>query len=79
MARFFFHVHGGDGPPIEDPEGGELPDLDAARAEALAAARGIVAEDLLAGRPVRERRFEIEDAAGRVLATVAFRDALAAP
>jgi hypothetical protein len=38
MPRFFLHIQDGDR-RIEDPDGSELPDLEAARAEAVSAAR----------------------------------------
>lgn len=75
MQTFYFHVRDGDA-LIEDPDGSDLPDLEAARAEALLAAREAVAEALRAGRAVDGRRFEIADDAGRVLASVGFRDVL---
>ena len=75
MPRFFLHIRDADG-LFEDPEGSDLPDLDAARSEAEAAAREIAAEALRAGKPADGRRFEIADGAGRVLAIVRFRDVL---
>ena len=75
MPRFFFHVRDGDS-LTEDPDGSELPDLAAALAEALAAARELAAERIKAGKGPDGRRFEIGDAAGRTLATVPFRAAL---
>lgn len=75
MPNFHFHVRDGDR-LIEDPDGSELPGLEAARAEALAAAREAFAEMIRTGRAVSGRRFEIADDAGRVLATVAIKDVL---
>ncbi|GAA0571087.1 hypothetical protein GCM10009416_07110 [Craurococcus roseus] len=75
MPTFYFHVRDGDR-LIEDPEGVDLPDLDAARAEAATAARQIRADALKTDRAVAGRRFEITDQAGRVLATVAIKDVL---
>jgi uncharacterized protein DUF6894 len=71
MPRFFLHLRDG-GQLLEDPEGSELPGLDAARADALAAAREIAAERLKAGAPPIAGEFEIRDGAGRLLATVPF-------
>ena len=42
MARFYFHVRTGDD-LTEDPDGVELPDLAAAREEALRSAKDILA------------------------------------
>ncbi len=69
MPRFFLHVRDGD-QFTEDPEGSDLPDLKAARAEAALAACEIAAERLEAGKPPRAGEFEIRDAVGRLLATV---------
>ena len=78
MPRFFFRVRDGDG-LSEDPEGSELPNLDAARAEALAAARQLVADRLRRGDLSGGQAFEICDDAGRLLATVSFGDAAKLP
>ena len=73
MSVFYFHVRDG-GFVAEDPNGAELPDLATARDKAATAIRQAVAEPASAGRDLGRRRFEIADEAGRVLATVAFRD-----
>jgi hypothetical protein len=70
---FYFHVRDGDR-TVEDPDGAELPDLDAARAKAATAIREAVSRPASAGRDLGRRRFEITDERGRLLATVAFRD-----
>ena len=75
MPTFFFHVRDGGGLTL-DPDGADLPDLDAARAEALAAAREIRARAARSGQALADRRFEIADGGGRVLATVAIKDVL---
>lgn len=61
---------------MTDPDGSELPDLDAARAEAIGAARHLWAEAILAGRDLPDWSFEIADGQGRLLATVSFGEAL---
>ena len=73
MPIFYFHVRDGDR-MVEHPDGAELPDLAAARARAAAAIREAVSRPPSAGRDLGRRRFEIADARGRLLATVAFRD-----
>ena len=75
MPNFFSHVRDGDR-LIEDPEGADLPDLDAARAEAATAARQLRGDALLRGGAMAGRAFEVADEAGRVLATVAIKDVL---
>ena len=76
MPVFHFHVRDG-GRLIEDPEGADLLDLDAARAEALAAARELRVQAAERGQALADRRFEIADEGGRVQATVAIKDVLA--
>ena len=75
MPSYYFHIRDGDR-LIEDPDGSELPNLEAARAEAFAAAREAIAEQIRMGKSVGGRSFEIADEAGRVLATVTSRDVL---
>jgi len=48
MARYHFHVLEGHS-VIEDPDGSDLPDLQAAHAEAVSAIREILAEALRLG------------------------------
>ncbi len=74
MPTFHFHIRDGN-QLFEDPDGSELPNLEAARAEALAA-REAFAEMIKTGKAVGGRHFEIADDAGRVLATVTPRDIL---
>ena len=73
MSIFYFHLRDGDR-MVEDPDGAELPDLDAARAKAATAIREAVSRPASAGPSMGRPRFEITDERGRLLATVAFRD-----
>ena len=67
MPRFFFNIR--DGYDLdEDDEGIELPDLDAARAEALATVEELRDQLMDAGNI----ELEIADEAGRRLLTVPF-------
>ena len=75
VARFYFH-HRTSAGLIRDPDGSDLPNLDAARAEAEVAARHLWAEAILAGRDLEVERFEITDETGRPLLTLPFREAL---
>lgn len=75
MPLFYLHIRDGEA-LIADPDGSDLPDLDAARAEALAGAREILAGKLKLGEVLDGQRIEIADAAGEVLATVPFKDAI---
>ena len=61
---------------ILDPDGSDLPDLEAARAEALAGARDILAEKLRTGKVLDGQRIEIVDEANAVRAIVPLKDAM---
>ena len=56
-----------------DTEGQELPDLDAARREAINANREMLGERLLHGGSLDHRQIEIADESGTVLAVVECR------
>lgn len=75
MPRFYLHIRDDDR-WIEDCEGSDLPTLDAARKEALAGARGILAEQVRAGEALSRQSIEIADDAGLVQAVVPMRSAL---
>lgn len=72
MPRYFFNVDELD----TDPEGSELHDLKAARAEAVLAARELLTECIFAGRDVVPLKILITDEAGQVLDTIHIRDVL---
>jgi hypothetical protein len=69
MGRFYFRLRE-DGELIPDEEGIDLPDLSAARREAIAAARELLAEAIKDGKPNVPEAFVIADEAGRELDTV---------
>ena len=75
MPRYFLNIRAGD-ELIEDPDGSDLPDLAAARGEALAGARALLAEKVKTGLLVDGQRFEITDELGAVLDVVPLKDAL---
>ena len=72
MPRFYFHLH--NDADVPDVGGEELPDLEAARAHAVAMARFEIAEAAKLGRIVLSHHIDVEDENGAVLATVHFRD-----
>lgn len=74
MARYFFHIRDGD-TLIEDTEGIDVPDLEAAREEAVEAAREIVAERALEGKASEGQVFEIWSH-GQMVAAVPFQDGI---
>jgi hypothetical protein len=75
MPRFFIHSRDRVG-LFEDREGSEWPDFDAARSEALASARELLAEQLKTNQTDGIEQLEICDASGHMLATVPLRDVL---
>ena len=75
MPKFYFNVRTNDCFD-EDTLGSELPSLDAARDEAIQAAREMVAEKVLAGALIDGQRFEIVGEDGALLLEVPFRSAL---
>ena len=76
MTRYFFHVRGADDLVSCDREGQELPDLEAARAEAVSSNREMLGERLLHGGRLGPRQIEIADESGNVLATISAEDVL---
>lgn len=72
MARYYFHIREGD-QTIEDHEGLDLPDIAAVQEEVIQAAREIVAELIVQGQPIDEKRFEVVDENGDIVAVFPFR------
>lgn len=75
MPRFFLNTRDGDF-LMKDPEGTDFDGLDAARAEALAAARDFLGDSIKNDQVQDAREYEITDEAGQIMATVPFMDAL---
>jgi len=75
MPRYFFHIRSSDG-IIEDPDGSDLPDLDAARREAELSARDLLADLLRQGVALDGQAFEITDEMGQILERLPFRNVL---
>jgi len=71
MGRFYFHIRWGER-VIADQEGTDLADVTAARSEALASARQILAETIRSGHEDVPEAFIIADSEGRELETVPF-------
>jgi hypothetical protein len=78
MPRYYFHIRTADA-FIRDPDGSDLPDLDAARVEAGHSARHLLAELLRDGEVVDGQVFEISDEAGAVLERVPLRSVIRLP
>jgi len=73
MPRYYFHVYDDD--TALDDEGLDLPDLEAARREALAGARSLAAEQVIMGKLTLHHRIEVEDEARRPVLTLPFGSA----
>ena len=65
MPKFYFHVRNGN-ELIEDPEGMDLPNVVAARVEAIEAARDIMADKVRFGSDLTRQAFEIWDETGLI-------------
>lgn len=73
MPRFFLHLR--NDIDVPDDEGIEVPDLEAARAEAIVNARFSLAQVAMDEAKINfSHRIDIEDEHGRTLDTVWFRD-----
>jgi hypothetical protein len=72
MPMYYFHIRDGDKFEV-DPDGTELPDIDAARAEALKVAQELMTEVPDLGR---EAVIEIADGYGQTVLTVPFSDTI---
>lgn len=75
MPHYFFHVRE-SGELSRDGEGQDLPDLAAARREAVNASRELISERLLHGGAINDREIEIADVQGNVLAVVKSSDVI---
>jgi hypothetical protein len=76
MPLFYFHLRDG-AKVIRDPEGVCLPDIAAARAEAVQSARELMSQSIeTSARVGLERQFEIANDAGETLAIVSFQEAV---
>jgi hypothetical protein len=75
MPHFYLHIRNGGGYD-EDPEGQELPDLDAARLAAIDGVRSVLSEELRQGQVDLNGAIEIADDDGNILLIVPFRDAV---
>jgi hypothetical protein len=73
MPRFYFHVF--NHVVAMDEEGTELPDLEAAREQALEGARELVCESIHKGELNLDHRIEVTGEAGEKLLTISYRDA----
>jgi len=75
MPRYFFNIHNSIG-FVEDEEGRDFTDLEAAREAALKGAREIIAEDAANGAVDLRGRLDVIDSAGAVVLTIPFSEAV---
>lgn len=73
MPRYYFHVREG-AELARDTEGQELPNVEAARQEALNANREIIGERLLHGGSLNHRQIEIADETGHIVDVIPAKD-----
>ncbi|MBF7013802.1 hypothetical protein QUC32_03010 [Novosphingobium resinovorum] len=76
MPRFYFHLRDHTDSVI-DPEGQELPDLQAAERVALEAARDTLSQEMKGGFLDLRYRIEVEDEAGTVIYSLQLKDSFA--
>jgi hypothetical protein len=75
MTLYYFNIREPN-ELIVDPEGQELPGIEAAREEALGAVRELMAERILAGIPLDGTTMEITNRTGEIVDRVPFVDAV---
>jgi hypothetical protein len=75
MQRFYFNIRSEAG-LLEDFEGTELPDLEAARLEAIEDARQLMSDAVRIGFDIASRSIEVRNEAGEIVLFVPFAEAL---
>jgi hypothetical protein len=75
VPRFYFHLKTGE-TVIEDQDGSELADFEAAREEALTGARELWAEAIKSGSDLQAEAFVIADEDGREVMSLPLVEAL---
>jgi hypothetical protein len=75
MPTFFFHIRGG-AVEAEDFIGMDLPNVAAARNEAVRSARDIMMDEIQAGRLSLKRRIDVEDQDQRPIFSLPFGEAI---
>ena len=76
MPVLFLHVRDGSD-LISDPDGSWFPDVVSAKSEAIHGARELMSQSIICGGHLGiDRRFEIADQEGNIVAIVPFREAV---
>jgi len=76
LPRYYLHIRGADGTAASDEEGTDLADLDAAQADAVAAARELFAAAIKLACDPMLKSIVITDEAGTELGEVRIKDLL---
>lgn len=71
MGKYHFHLWDGT-TLIQDPEGAELPNMDAVRERALQTARQLLAEEVCDGKLPLYMRLDVEDEGNRIVYRLRF-------
>ena len=77
MPTYYFHIRE-NGTLIRDPDGLELPDLDAVRGECRSLILSVLREEQVDEARSADRQFQVEDESGRTVLLVPFQLALSA-
>jgi len=75
MQRFYFNIRSEAG-LLEDMEGTELPDLEAARVEAIEDARQLMSDAVRIGFDIASRSVEVRNEGGELVLFVPFAEAI---
>lgn len=75
MQSYLFHLRDGSD-VLLDPDGRELPSLEAVAAAALYEARAIISADALGGRINLAQEIQVEDESGSIVHRLDLRDAV---
>jgi hypothetical protein len=76
VPTHFFDVQLEGADVVKDDEGFDLPDLEAARREAVMSAREQIADAAKQGFDVTDRQFQVRDQSGEVVLILNFREVL---
>ena len=77
MPTYYFHIRE-NGTLIRDPDGLELPDLDAVRVECRSLILSVLREEQVDEARSADRQFQVENKTGRTVLPVPFQLALSA-
>ena len=73
MPTYYFHIRDQPGVLLRDPDGIELPDLDALRDECRRLIISVIQEEQMTEEFSVNREFQVEDERGRTILAMPFR------